>query len=116
MSETLSDRVKRLVVESGLTHAEIEARGRLPKNAVADLLRNLKKTGNMTVRTAERLSAALGVSPDVILHGEDVARVNARFLEMFLALDQGQRDLVMQIGETLLANSKRRADGSDQSD
>lgn len=113
-SESLRERVKRLIVESGLSHPEIESRGGMPKNAVADLLRNLKVNSNMTTRTAERLARGLGVTADAILFGEDASINEARLLAVFRELDDHQRNLVLQLGETLRDAARHKEDTPDR--
>lgn len=113
MSESLRERIKRLVVESGLSHPEIESRGGMPKNAVANLLRNLKDNGNLTTRTAERLARGLGVTADTILFGEDASISEARLLAIFRDLDDHHRNVVLQLGETLRAAAQHKTDKRD---
>lgn len=99
MSETIHDRIRRLVAESGMTFAEVEARGGMPKQALTHIL---KRRGDITTRTLDRLAAGLGVSRDVIIEGDDLSLAEARLLAAFRRLDQRSRALVLDLGERLL--------------
>lgn len=64
MSE-ISDRLQRLVEESGLSYSEIEKLTGIPKSALHNYLHG--KTGKIPIDRLKALAKVLGVTPEYIL-------------------------------------------------
>lgn len=112
MSESLSERLERLMTERAISRKALSARAGLNETAVRDIM---ERNGNPTLKTLQKLATALGVDTSTLISDlTDLTEDEAELLRKFRALSATQKAIVAGVAENMVPESKREEDGGDR--